>query len=134
MPKSKKKLVRKKPVRKKRPVVDPCSAHPLWSMARYRTFIRSAMRRAWLRWPPRFEALQNARRKNQSANKRLKWEFQCAHCTDWFQQKHISVDHITPWGSLMDLSHEEAWARLLVSVDQLQILCKDCHDKKSASE
>lgn len=125
---------RKAIVRKKRPVVEPCSAYSPWSMSRYRTFIRSAMRKAWLKWPPRYEALKRARRPSQSDNKRLKWEFQCAHCELWFQQKEVSVDHIVPWGKIEGLTLEEAWARLLVPVSELQILCKTCHDQKTATE
>jgi hypothetical protein len=121
-------------VRKKRPVVNPCSAHPLWSEARYRTFIRSAMRKAWMKWPPRFIALQRARRPYTGHNPRQKFEVQCAHCHDWHPQKNISVDHITPWGSIVGLSLDEAWARLLVPVTGLQCLCKKCHDTKTASE
>lgn len=130
----KKKPPRKKAVRKKRPPKDPCPAHPEWSTSRYRTFIRSAMRKAWTRWPPRFEALKRVRRPSKSDNPRLKWEFQCAHCRGWFQQKLVSVDHIQSWGSLTGLSHDQAWERLLVPLDQLQVLCATCHDKKTASE
>lgn len=120
--------------RRKRPVAEPCPEYPLWSKARYRTFIRSAMRRAWVKWPPRYEALKLARRPAESDNKRLKWEFKCAICTHWFQQKDVSVDHIVPWGNIDGLSIEEAWARLLVPVSGLQILCKECHDNKTAQE
>jgi hypothetical protein len=48
--------------------------------------------------------------------------------------KEVSVDHIVPWGSVNGLSHEEAWARLLVPVHQLQVLCSPCHDIKTAAE
>jgi hypothetical protein len=48
--------------------------------------------------------------------------------------KEVSVDHITPWGKIDDLSLHEAWARLLVPVDALQILCKGCHDHKTDNE
>lgn len=85
-----------------------------------------------MKWPPKFEALKLARRPAKSGNKRLKWEFQCAHCKQWFQGKDVTVDHIVPWGNIWKLSIEEAWARLLVGVDQLQVLCKLCHDIKTA--
>lgn len=48
--------------------------------------------------------------------------------------KEVSVDHIIPWGSINGLSHEEAWARLLVPVHQLQVLCEPCHDAKTEAE
>jgi 5-methylcytosine-specific restriction endonuclease McrA len=92
------------------------------------------MRKAWQKWPPRFEALKRVRRPYVGPNTRQKWEYQCAHCSGWFLAKEVSVDHITPWGSLNGLSNDEAWARLLVHVDALQILCKPCHDRKTDSE
>lgn len=125
---------KKKVVRRKRAIVDPCPQHPLWSSARYRTFIRSAMRKAWMKWPPRFECLKNARRPYVGDNARQKFEVQCNHCKHWFPQKLISVDHIQPWGSIAGLTLEEAWARLLVPVTGLQCLCHDCHDRKTISE
>ena len=49
-------------------------------------------------------------------------------------QKNVSVDHIEPWGHIEDLSLQEAWARLLVPVTGLQVLCDTCHDRKTAAE
>lgn len=48
--------------------------------------------------------------------------------------KEVSVDHIIPWGSIVGLSVDEAWSRLLVPVEQLQVLCDTCHDAKTAIE
>lgn len=48
--------------------------------------------------------------------------------------KEVSVDHIIPWGSINGLSHEEAWSRLLVPREQLQVLCSSCHGIKSEQE
>ena len=48
--------------------------------------------------------------------------------------KAVSVDHIIPWGSINGLSHEEAWSRLLVPKEQLQVLCEPCHDAKTEAE
>ena len=120
--------------RKKRPIADPCPSYPSWSMARYRSFVRSAMRRAWLRWPPKYEALNLAKRKYEGPNARQKFEYQCAHCRAWFMGKEVSVDHIIPWGSLEGLSVDEAWNKLLVPVDQLQVLCNKCHKTKTKQE
>jgi len=123
-----------KKTRKKREIVNPCPNYPVWSSAKYQTFIRSAMRNAWRRWPPRYEALKLARRKYVGTNKKQKWQFQCADCQEWFMGKQVSVDHIEPWGKIWELSLQEAWSRLLVSVTSLQVLCKPCHDRKSKTE
>lgn len=122
--------------RKKRAIEFPCSSNPTWSVSRYQTFIRSAMRRAWLKWPPRFEALIRARRPFVTDNPKCKqkWEFQCAHCQKWVMGKDVSVDHIVPWGYIWDLPILEAWSRLLVGIEGLQVLCSACHDRKTKSE
>ena len=125
---------RKKTVRKKRPIVDPCPTYMAWSMAKYRAFIRSAMRKAWMRWPPKYECLRAARRPYVGPNKKQKWEAQCAHCHNWFMLKDVAVDHVRPWGSIVGLSLEEAWARLLVGIENLQVLCRDCHAEKTKNE
>jgi 5-methylcytosine-specific restriction endonuclease McrA len=103
-------------------------------MARYRAFIRSAMRKAWQKWPPRYAALAAAKRPYKGSNPRQKFEYQCAHCCGWFMGKEVSVDHIIPWGSIQGLSLDEAWSRLLVPIDQLQVLCGPCHDTKTGAE
>jgi 5-methylcytosine-specific restriction endonuclease McrA len=103
-------------------------------MSRYRAFIRSAMRKAWQKWPPRYEALHAVKRSYKGSNPRQKFEYQCAHCSGWFMAKEVSVDHIIPWGTINGLSIEEAWNRLLVPIEQLQVLCSPCHDIKTAAE
>jgi 5-methylcytosine-specific restriction endonuclease McrA len=103
-------------------------------MARYRTFIRSAMRRAWMKWPPKYQCLHAARRPYVGPNKKQKWEAQCAHCKKWHMLKDVAVDHIIPWGSIVGLSIDEAWSRLLVGIDGLQVLCDPCHTIKTNGE
>lgn len=130
MPKKAAKKVRRKGTAR----TAPCPQHPEWSMARYRTFVRSALRQAWSKWPPKFEALKRARRPSQSDNKRLKYEFQCAHCQQWHRGDEVSVDHIIPWGDPWSMTFEAALRALLVSAEELQVLCDPCHDIKTQSE
>lgn len=134
MAKAKTKKVTKRRPRKGKPRTDPCPQHPEWSMARYRTFVRSALRKAWMKWPARFEALRRAQRPSQSDNKRLKFEYQCAHCKHWFRQDETSVDHIVPWGDPWSMSFIDALRALLVSAEELQVLCDPCHDLKTAED
>jgi 5-methylcytosine-specific restriction endonuclease McrA len=114
--------------------VPMCTTHPEWSASRYKIFIRSAMRSAWLKWPPRYLALIAARRPSMTGIKRQKWEYQCCVCLKWHMGKNISVDHIIPWGNLEGLSLDQAWRRLLVPIHELQVLCNTCHDRKTESE
>lgn len=124
----------KKRPRKGTPRTAPCPTHPEWSIARYKTFVRSALRKAWSKWPPKFVALRRAQRPSQSDNKKLKWEYQCAHCKEWHRGDFVSVDHIVPWGDPWSMTFEAAIRALLVGADELQVLCNTCHDIKTAFE
>ena len=60
---------------------------------------------------------------------------QCKECKGWFPDKEINIDHIKPAGSLNcaeDLA--EFVKRLFCEIDNLQCLCKTCHDKKTLAE
>lgn len=107
----------------------------VWTNARYWSFIRSALRKAWMRYPVKQQALKAARRNNQSDNKRLKYEYQCNACKEWFQGKEVQVDHIKPAGSLRDYKDLPMFVeRLFCEPDNLQVLCKPCHAIKTKQE
>jgi len=108
----------------------PHKAYPEWTEARYRQFIRSALRSAWNRWPPKYEALNKARRIVEG--QRHKYEYQCNKCKQWFKQKGVQVDHISSAGS--DSSWDNFIDRLFVGVDKLQVLCRPCHQDKTNKE
>lgn len=113
----------------------PYANYPAWTEARFWAFIRSGLRSMWSKWPPKFMVLKAARRDYKGSNKRLKYEFQCAHCSDWFPQKQISVDHVVPAGTLKSFDDVGPFlSRLLVAEDKLQCLCKTCHDRKTKDE
>lgn len=107
-----------------------------WTESAFKSFIRSMLRKGSFRWVPRKQALLAARRKSQSTNKLLKWEFQCAECGEWFPQKQVAVDHIEPCGSIEDLN--EFVARMYPEDPKaFQVLCKgkgSCHQKKTNKE
>jgi 5-methylcytosine-specific restriction endonuclease McrA len=92
------------------------------------------MRKAWIKWPPRAQCLQAVKRPYTGTNTRQRFEYQCAHCLEYFSGKQVSVDHIVPWGKIDGLSLEEAWSRLLVPISGLQVLCESCHDVKTAED
>jgi 5-methylcytosine-specific restriction endonuclease McrA len=109
----------------------PCPKYPKWTEARYRTFIRSALRSASIRWPPAQEAKKLARRPSQRADKRIKWEYNCACCGDWFLDKECHLDHIVEAGNMMEgMDHSSIgdWVdRLYCKISNYQMLCKACH-------
>lgn len=104
-----------------------------WTKSQFSSFIRSMLRRGSFRWLPRKKALESARRPSESANARLKWEFQCAECQKWFPQKEVAVDHKQPCGSLDDLN---GFVARLYPEDPaaFQVLCKKCHKSKTNQE
>lgn len=62
------------------------------------------------------------------------FKLQCAKCLEWFREKDIQVDHITPVGKQPDLNSKsvsEYVGKLFINIDGLQILCRDCHFEKT---
>lgn len=99
------------------------------------SFIRSALRQKSRWWKPVSECKQKARRPYKGPNKRQKFEYQCNHCKKWYAEKNINVDHIIPAGTLTCANDLPGFVeRLFVEVEELQVLCSNCHDKKTAKE
>ena len=46
-----------------------------------------------MKWPPINGVLVSFRRPSQSNNPRLKWEYPCFLCGEWFPRKEVQVDH-----------------------------------------
>jgi len=99
------------------------------------SFIRSTLRQKSRFWKPITECKAKSKRKYKGPNKRQKFEYQCNYCKEWFPEKQINVDHISPAGSL-NCSKDLAGfvERLFCEVDNLQVLCKNCHDLKTKKE
>lgn len=99
------------------------------------SFIRSALRQKSRFWKPILQAKLDARRPYKGPNKRQKFEYQCASCAKWFQEKKINVDHIRPAGSLNCAEDLPGFVeRLFCEKDNLQVLCEKCHDFKTKNE
>jgi hypothetical protein len=96
--------------------------------AQFWQFVRAALRNRTRFWGPRLEALKQARRASQSKNKRLKWEFQCSQCKEWFPQTQVKVHHIKPAGSLNSAEDLPTFVEnLFCEVEGLVVVCKKCH-------
>ncbi len=86
-------------------------------------------------WKPITECKLQARRLYKGVNKRQKYEYQCNMCQNWFIEKKINVDHIHPAGSLNCAQDLPGFVdRLFCEVDNLQVLCEKCHDKKTKAD
>ena len=85
-----------------------------------------------MKFPNNQAVKREAQRPNQSANKRLKFEYQCAECKNWYQGKHTQVDHIKPCGSLKSYEDLPRFVEtLFCTKDNLRVLCsykKDMFD------
>ena len=100
-----------------------------WTEARFIGFLRTGLRQMSRRWAPiTRQALERVRRPSQSDNKRMKWEYQCAECCNWFPRKHVEVDHIVPCGTFTRLDQMQGFVeRLFCEPDGLRVLCEQCH-------
>lgn len=105
-----------------------------WTQGRYNSFITSALRSAWRRWPPKWETLAEAFvgvQENKSTKRQAK-HFLCALCLDEFPSTQIQVDHVNPIGSTS--TWDEFIARLFCEKDNLQAVCLTCHKAKTLKE
>lgn len=99
------------------------------------SFIRSALRQKSRWWKPISLAKAKAKRAYKGPLKRQKFEYQCNSCKEWFPDKHVNVDHIIPAGSLNCAEDLPGFVeRLFCEVDELQVLCTNCHNIKTKSE
>lgn len=106
-----------------------------WTESRYWTFIRSALRQAWSKYPVKYQVLNDNRRPFTGTDKRTKWEYQCAECKEWFKSKEVQVDHIESAGSLKSYEDLPDFVRrLFCEADNLQVMCKPCHKTKTQEE
>jgi ribosomal protein L44E len=67
---------------------------------------------------------------------KLALHYRCAQCSGVFTSKNIAVDHLDP---VVDpkqgfVSWDVFIERLYVEMDKLQVLCKECHTKKTLLE
>jgi len=118
--------VKKSAVRKSR--VPKVRNAGTFTEAQFWQFIRSALRQKSRWWKPRLKCLEAARRPNQSNNRRLKWEFQCSHCSNWFPQTQVEVNHIVAAGTLSCAADLPLFVEnLFCEADGLEVVCKGCH-------
>ena len=119
---------------KKQRVVKTRNAGTMTESA-FWSFIRSALRQKSRWWKPITQCKMKSRRPYKGPNKRQKFEYQCKSCSKWFPDKKVNVDHIIPAGSLQCAADLPGFVeRLFCEIDNLQVLCSDCHNKKTQNE
>lgn len=98
--------------------------------------IRSSLRSAFRYWIPAKQALDRASRPYKGPNKRLKKEFQCAICKNWFKRADVEIDHIVGCGSLKDWNDLIPFIQRLTpeNTDAFQVLCRVDHLTKTKND
>jgi len=101
-----------------------------WTEAKYFSFIRSALRAAFMKWP----AKQTARNKAKVLmDDGMRW--QCAACDELFLSKDVEVDHIVACGSLKKFDDLPGFVeRMFCEAQGFMVLCKPCHQLKTNNE
>lgn len=107
-----------------------------WTDARFMSFLRSALRRAWTKFPNKFRAINAARLPQKGLRKgRRVYLYKCNSCKESFTTSQITVDHIEPCGSLRSFDDLPSFAaKLFCPIENLQVLCKKCHHAKTMAE
>lgn len=128
--------MKKKPAKRKgTPRTPPYAPYPEWTTARFFSFLRSALRSAYNKYPVKWQILKEAQRPYTGTDKRVKWEYVCSSCGKVHKAKDISVDHIVPAGSLNSFEDLPSFAeRLFCGPEGLQVLCSTCHQIKTNAE
>lgn len=109
-----------------------------WTEAKWRSFIVSLLRSGQRRWPPKQQAVKEAKAGKliNEATGRLAEHYKCVACGGLFPLKSVQADHIEP---VIDphvgfVSWDEYINRMYCEKDNYQILCKGCHSAKTAEE
>lgn len=113
-----------------------------WTVARMRSFIMSALRRA--QWPPKYKSINKAfvkRGPNPKTGKMAKLH-ECPVCNELYAAGNMHADHKEPvipvdgqWGEttrFLGYNWNEVMMRLYI--EEFDALCKTCHKKKTNEE
>jgi len=125
-----------KTARKQAGVVKPYNGGQ-WTQARFDSFVKSALRAASRRWPPKYEALKRAcvGKRHDSATGKQSFRYTCQGCANIFKAADVSVDHIETAVPIEGFTNwDEVIHRMFCEADGLQILCHGCHGIKTQNE
>lgn len=124
----------------------PYRHYEKWTEARFFGFIRSALRRAWTKYPVKYQVLRDAEsgvKINRFSGKRAK-HYVCAECKREFPANMVHVDHINTNHPLKSFSDISPYCEtLFCGASSLQVLCnykgiveerEACHKIKTREE
>lgn len=101
-----------------------------WTQARFNSFIKSALRSASVRWPPKYTVLSEAcvGTKLNPKSGRMAKHFKCNRCQGDFPSKEVEVNHIIP---VIPVTGFTTWddviKRMFCEKAGLEVVCKPCH-------
>ncbi len=100
------------------------------------SILRSNVRKTWMQSPIRLLKLELARLPDMNPDTRTKWLCECEKCHGMFKMTDVETDHINGEFQLKTLSDSENFVKSIldVSLDDLQVFCKPCHDTKTYAE
>ncbi len=104
----------------------------------YRSFIKSGLRQKSRNWKPKYDVKSAARHPVKLLNKRGRLVFHstCNSCGDVVPETTATVDHIKPIinPAIGFVTWDDVIYNMFCEADNLQVLCKPCHDKKTKEE
>jgi len=113
----------------------PYPEYEKWTTSRFFSYLRSTMRRAFTRWPPKYECIDRSKRRIPKPTGRQRFEYQCSECKKYHARTQVEVDHIVPCGSLKSFEDLGGFAeRMFVSANKLRVVCKPCHKRITKGE
>jgi hypothetical protein len=100
------------------------------------SMMRSNVRKSWMMSPIRLLKLEMTRIPDMNPDTLTKWLWLCVCCKDKFKLPDVQTDHICGEHQLKTLSDIEPFTRSIMDVklDDMQILCKNCHEIKTYAE
>jgi len=109
-----------------------------WTQSKFNSFIKSALRSASSRWPPKYQTIAEAftgSKINENTG-RIAKHYKCAVCGNDFPNKEIQVDHIDP---VIDpnvgfVNWDVVIERMFCEKEGFQVICKPCHKVKTQAE
>lgn len=106
----------------------------LWTEGRFNSFVTSILRSGSRRWGPKYQTLNDSKTEKKTNPKtgRVAQHFMCAACGKDFPQREVQIDHIIPIG--FDKTWDEFINGLYCESDNLQVVCIQCHKKKTLTE
>ena len=110
------------------------------SKSKWLNHCRSALRKQWTRYAPKIQFMQANRFRMsvgrfKNGRKKSVWGAECNICKGSFPMKQMQVDHIEPAGEMKGLEGMGEFAsRLFCHRDNMQFLCKTCHNFKSIAD